>query len=36
MNISLNHYWALLADHIKPQKARFVVLAALLLGSIGL
>jgi ATP-binding cassette, subfamily B, bacterial len=26
----------LLADHIKPQKARFVLLAVLLLGSIGL
>ncbi len=36
MNVSLKHYWALLADHIEPQKARFVLLAILLLGSIGL
>jgi len=36
MNVSLKHYWALLADHIKPQKARFALLAILLLGSIGL
>ncbi len=36
MNVSLKHYWALLADHIKPQSARFALLAGLLLGSIGL
>jgi ABC-type multidrug transport system fused ATPase/permease subunit len=36
MNIPLKRYWDLLADHIKPQKARFSLLAVLLLVSIGL
>lgn len=36
MNVSLKHYWALLADHIKPQRTRFTLLAILLLGNIGL
>ncbi|HNT76389.1 MAG TPA: ABC transporter ATP-binding protein [Anaerolineae bacterium] len=36
MNVSLKSYWALLSDHIKPQKARFALLAILLLGNIGL
>ena len=36
MNIPLKQYWALLAEHIKPQRARFALLAALLLGNIGL
>ncbi len=36
MNISFKSYWNLLADHIRPQKGRFVLLAVLLFGSIGL
>jgi len=36
MNISFKSYWNLLADHIRPQKGRFVLLAILLFGSIGL
>jgi ABC-type multidrug transport system fused ATPase/permease subunit len=36
MNIPLRQYWNLLADHIKPQKGRFVLLTVLLLGGIGL
>ncbi len=36
MNVPLKQYWDLLADYIKPQKARFALLTALLLGSIGL
>ena len=36
MKLPLQNYWALLADHIKPQKARFALLAILLLGNIGL
>jgi ABC-type multidrug transport system fused ATPase/permease subunit len=36
MNISLKSYWNLLADHIRPQKGRFILLAAMLFGSIGL
>ena len=36
MNIPLKQYWALLAEHIKPQQARFALLAVLLLGNIGL
>jgi len=36
MNISFKSYWNLLADHIRPQKGRFILLAALLFGSIGL
>ncbi|MBI3164791.1 MAG: ABC transporter ATP-binding protein [Chloroflexi bacterium] len=36
MNISLKSYWNLLSDHIRPQKGRFILLASLLFGSIGL
>lgn len=36
MNLSLKSYWNLLADHIRPQKGRFLLLAALMFGSIGL
>ncbi|MFZ5856060.1 MAG: ABC transporter ATP-binding protein [Chloroflexota bacterium] len=36
MNISFKAYWNLLRDHIRPQRGRFVLLATLLFGSIGL
>ena len=36
MKIPLGRYWDLLAKHIQPQKGRFSLLSALLLGSIGL
>ena len=36
MNLSLNSYWNLLSSHIRPQRGRFFMLAALLFGSIGL
>jgi ABC-type multidrug transport system fused ATPase/permease subunit len=36
MNTSLKLYWALLAHHIRPQKGRFILLAVLMLGNIGL
>ncbi|MEP6895713.1 MAG: ABC transporter ATP-binding protein, partial [Chloroflexota bacterium] len=36
MNISFKSYWNLLSDHIRPQKRRFITLAVLLFGSIGL
>jgi len=36
MNISFKSYWNLLSDHIRPQKGRFFLLAAMLFGSIGL
>ena len=36
MNLSFKSYWNLLSDHIRPQKGRFVLLAVLLFGSIGL
>ena len=36
MNISFKSYWNLLADHVRPQKKRFVMLAVMLFGSIGL
>src|SRR5690349_13767990 len=36
MNIPLKRYWDLLAEHIKPQKACFILLTILLLSSIGL
>ena len=36
MNLSFKSYWNLLSDHIRPQKGRFVLLAILLFGSIGL
>ena len=35
-NIPLKRYWELFATHIRPQKARFVLLTVLLLTSIGL
>lgn len=36
MNISFKSYWNLLSDHIRPQKERFILLAVMLFGSIGL
>jgi ABC-type multidrug transport system fused ATPase/permease subunit len=36
MNVSFKSYWNLLSDHIRPQMGRFILLAALLFGSIGL
>lgn len=36
MNLSFKSYWNLLSDHIRPQKGRFILLAVLLFGSIGL
>jgi ATP-binding cassette subfamily B protein len=36
MSIPLRRYWDLLSHYIQPQKARFGLLAALLLSSIGL
>ena len=36
MNIPLKSYWNLLSEHIRPQKGRFILLAVLLFGSIGL
>ena len=36
MNLPLKAYWDLLSQHIRPQKGRFILLAALLFGSIGL
>jgi ABC-type multidrug transport system fused ATPase/permease subunit len=36
MNISFKSYWNLLADHIRPQRGRFFLLAAMLFASIGL
>jgi ATP-binding cassette, subfamily B, bacterial len=36
MNLPLKAYWDLLSQHIRPQKGRFVMLAVLLFGSIGL
>ena len=36
MNLSFKSYWNLLSDHIRPQKRRFILLAVLLFGSIGL
>ncbi|MBI5353922.1 MAG: ABC transporter ATP-binding protein [Chloroflexi bacterium] len=36
MNVSFKSYWNLLSDHIRPQKGRFILLSALLFGSIGL
>jgi len=36
MNISFKSYWNLLSDHIRPQKGRFIWLAIMLFGSIGL
>ena len=36
MNLPFKAYWDLLAQHIRPQRGRFTLLASLLLGSIGL
>ena len=36
MNLSLKSYWNLLSNHIRPQKGRFILLAILMLSSIGL
>jgi ATP-binding cassette, subfamily B, bacterial len=36
MNIPLRRYWDLLAEHIKPQRGRFILLTVLLLSSIVL
>lgn len=36
MDLSLRSYWNLLSDHIRPQRGRFILLAAMLFGSIGL
>src|SRR5919112_1787408 len=36
MNLPFKAYWDLLSQHIRPQKGRFLLLASLLLGSIGL
>lgn len=36
MNLPFKSYYHLLADHIRPQKGRFFLLAAMLFGSIGL
>lgn len=36
MNLPFKAYWDLLAQHIRPQKGRFSLLAGLLFGSIGL
>ncbi len=36
MNLPFKAYWELLSQHIRPQKGRFALLAALLFGSIGL
>ncbi len=36
MNLSFKSYYNLLADHIRPQRGRFILLALMLFGSIGL
>lgn len=36
MNLPFKAYWDLLSQHIRPQRGRFTLLAALLLTSIGL
>jgi ATP-binding cassette, subfamily B, bacterial len=36
MNLPFKAYWDLLSQHIRPQRGRFVLLATLLFGSIGL
>jgi ATP-binding cassette subfamily B protein len=36
VKIPFSQYWDLLARYIRPQKARFILLTVLLLGSIGL
>jgi ABC-type multidrug transport system fused ATPase/permease subunit len=36
MNLPLRQYWELLAQHIRPQRGRFMLLSALMLTNIGL
>ncbi len=36
MNLSFKSYWNLLAEHIRPQRGRFTLLAIMLFSSIGL
>jgi hypothetical protein len=36
VNAPLKQYWDLLTKYVLPQKARFTLLAVLLLGGIGL
>jgi ATP-binding cassette, subfamily B, bacterial len=36
MNLPLRHYWQLLVDYLKAQRARVLLLAALLFSAIGL
>jgi ATP-binding cassette, subfamily B, bacterial len=36
MNLPFKAYWDLLSQHIRPQKGRFILLATVLLGNIGL
>lgn len=36
MKLPFKAYWDLLSQHIRPQKGRFILLAVLLFGSIGL
>lgn len=36
MNLPFKAYWDLLSQHIRPQKGRFILLAVMLFGSIGL
>src|SRR5574341_1332839 len=36
MNLPFRAYWDLLSQHIRPQKGRFILLALMLFGSIGL
>jgi ABC-type multidrug transport system fused ATPase/permease subunit len=36
MNLALSQYWSLLVTYLRPQRRRVTLLAALLLGSIGL
>jgi len=36
MNVPLRQYWILLADYIRPQKCRFILLSVLMLGGIVL
>ena len=36
MNLPFKAYWDLLSQHIRPQRGRFTLLAAMLFGSIGL
>ncbi len=36
MDIPLQQYWTLLSTYLRPQRRRVILLAVLLLGSIGL